>query len=221
MKWMNRIFMILVFVGAAITVKGQGKMRFSVHADPQFAWLSSDDKAIDPDGSIFHLQAGLLMDYYFAENYAFSIGFGINNLGGKLYYADSTAYDSKGDTLWIVPDQRLKMNLQHIDIPLGLKLKTEELGYATFFLQAGFNLMFNINAHVTADDQSLEKESIQESVRVFNLGYHVGAGVEYRLGGSTAAFGGVRWSSCLLDVTPADAADLTMNAISINLGILF
>ena len=43
---------------------GQGKMKFSVHADPQFAWFSSDDDSISPDGSIFHLQAGLQMENY-------------------------------------------------------------------------------------------------------------------------------------------------------------
>jgi opacity protein-like surface antigen len=113
------------------------------------------------------------------------------------------------------------MNLQQIDIPLGLKLKTEELGYATLFLQVGFNPAFNINARITSDDGDIDKENIQESIRVFNLGYQVGAGVEYRLGGSTAALAGIRWSSWLLDVTPEDAADLTMHAISINLGLIF
>lgn len=221
MKWISHVFMILALIVIFQVTSGQGRMKFSAHIDPQFAWFSSDDNVIDPDGSIFHIQAGLQMDHYFEENYAFYLGFGINNLGGKLHYSDSTAYDSKGDSLWIVPDQRVKMNLQHIDIPLGLKLKTEELGYATLFFQIGFIPSFNINARITSDDSSFDRENIQESIRVFNLGYQVGAGVEYRLGGSTSALAGIRWSSWLLDVTPEDAADLTMHAISINVGLLF
>lgn len=205
---------------------GQSKMRFSVHADPQFAWLgSSNDDAIDPDGSVFHLQAGLQMDYFFEENYAFIVGFGINNLGGNLLYRDSAYYvngtGSVNDTLWTAPGQRMKMNLQYLDIPLGLKLKTEELGYATFFLQLGFNPMFNINAKLSSRDADYDREDIKKSVNVFSLGYHVGAGVEYRLGGNTAAIGGIRWSSGLTNVTENDGSGLTTNAISIHLGILF
>jgi len=201
---------------------GQGKMKFSVHADPQFAWFSSDDDSISPDGSIFHLQAGLQMENYFRENYAFYVGFGINNLGGNLNYLKSEDYiKNDDDTITITGGQSVKMNLQYLDIPLGLKLKTEELGYATFFLQIGFNPMININARVTSEDESLDKVSIKESIHIFNLGYHVGAGVEYRLGGSTSLIGGIRWVSGFTNVTKQDGANISLNAISINLGILF
>jgi len=115
----------------------------------------------------------------------------------------------------------VRQNLQYLDIPLGLKLKTEELGYATFFLEAGFNPMFNINASASASDDSFSKEDIREVTRLFNLGYHAGIGVEYRLGGNTAAIGGIRWSSGLTDVTDNDKANVTMRAISIHIGILF
>jgi hypothetical protein len=221
MKRLKRIFLLLVMLVVFQGLNAQGKMKFSVHFDPQFAWLGSDHSSISADGSIFHMQAGLQMDYYFQENYAFILGFGINNMGGKLHYSDSTEYDSNGTTLLIEPDQSVKLNLQYLDIPLGLKLKTEELGYATIFLQVGFNPMFNINGKISTEDGSLEDERFQESVPLFNLGYHVGAGVEYRLGGSTAAVGGVRWSSGLIDVTEGDLANISLRTISIHLGILF
>ncbi len=218
---MRRIVVTTIILGAIISIQAQGPIRFSVQVDPQFAWFNSDEDAIEPDGSIFHLQAGLQMDYFFDENYAFAIGIGINNLGGNLLYADSTEFSSKGETLLVEPGQSVKLNLQYIDIPVGLKLKTEELGYATFFLQLGFNPMININANATTDDGVLDKEDIRESIHLFNLGYHAGVGVEYKLGGSTAAIGGIRWSSGLTDVTNNDNANVKTNAISIHLGILF
>ncbi|MEA3462027.1 MAG: porin family protein, partial [Bacteroidota bacterium] len=168
-----------------------------------------------------HINAGLNMDYFFAENYAFVLGFGINNIGGKLLYADSTIFLSKGDTLLLEPNQSAKLNLQYIDIPIGLKLKTEEMGYATYFLQLGFNPMFRLNARATSDEASLDKEDISESIILFNLGYHVGIGIEYKLGGSTALIGGLRWNGGLTDVTDNDRANVKTNALSINLGILF
>ena len=81
--------------------------------------------------------------------------------------------------------------------------------------------MININARITSEDESLDKVSIKESIHIFNLGYHVGAGVEYRLGGSTSVIGGIRWVSGFTNVTEQDGANISLNAISINLGILF
>ncbi len=208
-------------LGTIISLHAQTPLRFNVHMDPQFAWFNSDDETVEPDGSIFHLQAGLQMDYFFAENYAFALGVGINNLGGNLLYADSTEFSSKGETLLVEPGQSVKLNLQYIDIPVGLKLKTEELGYATFFLQLGFNPMINLNAKATSEDASFEKEDIRESVNLFCLGYHAGLGVEYKLGGSTAVIGGIRWTSGLTDVTDNDRANVKLSALSIHMGILF
>jgi len=205
-----------------LILQGQSPIRFNVQVSPQFNWLSSSDHdRIDPDGSNFHMQAGLQMDYYFAQNYAFVLGFGINNMGGKLAYSDTAKYEGDGEEVVIDPGSRVKMNLQYLDIPVGLKLKTEELGYATIFLQVGMNPMFNVNAHVTSDELGYDKKGIKESVNLFSLGYHVGVGAEYRLGGNTALIGGVRWTSGLTNVTENDGATITTNSISIHLGVLF
>ncbi len=212
-------FLLLLILPLALTA--QGTVAFSLHLDPQFAWFNSDEEELDPDGSIMHLRAGLQMDYFFQPNYAFSLGLGINNLGGKLLYADSTSFFTSGDTLYATPGQSVKQRMQYIDIPLGLKLKTEELGYFTLFFQLGFNPMININAFASDDDEVFDKENIRESINIFNLGYHAGLGVEYRLGGTTALFGGLRWNAGLTDMTGNDDANITHRAISVNLGIIF
>lgn len=221
MKCIRPLLITSLFLGVLLTAQGQSRMRFNVQADPQFAWFSSDELDIVPDGSIFHIQTGLQMDLFFTKNYAFALGFGINNMGGNLIYSDSTEFFSREDTILAMPGQSVRHNLQYLDFPLGLKLKTEELGYGTFFLEVGFNPMININAFATTKDDTFNRENIRESINLFNLAYHAGIGVEYRLGGSTAAIGGIRWTSGLTDVTDNDKANVTMNAISIHLGILF
>ena len=219
---MKRILAILAFLGAFLSLYAQStRVKFNVEVDPQSSWFRSDEVSVEPDGSIIHMHAGLNMDYYFAENYAFVLGVGINNLGGNLLYADSTEFSSKGETLLVEPNQSVKLNLQYIDIPIGLKLKTEEMGYATYFLQLGFNPMINLNAKATSDEASLDKADIKESINTFCLGYHVGLGIEYNLGGSTSLIGGIRWSSGLTDVTDNDRANITLNSITLHLGVLF
>jgi opacity protein-like surface antigen len=160
---------------------------------------------------------------FFAENYAFYLGLGINNLGGKVQQKGAPGYIFNDTVTKINDGQSVKLNLQFLDIPLGLYLQTEEMGYLAIFFRAGFNPMVNINASISSDDEanSLEKENFKENAPIFNFGYHLGAGVKYRLGGNTSAMAGIRWSSGLTDVTSNDIARLTTNAISINLGILF
>ena len=218
---MRRILVTTLILAAFISIYAQNPIKFSVQVDPQFAWFNSDDNAVKPNGSIFHMQVGLQMDYFFAENYAFALGVGINNLGGNLLYSDSTEFSSKGEILLVEPGQSVKMNLQYIDIPIGLKLKTEELGYATFFLQLGFNPMININSKASTDDGAMDKEDIRENIHLFNLGYHAGIGLEYQLGGSTALVGGLRWSAGLTDVSDNDRANVKTNALTIHIGVLF
>ncbi|MEN8203981.1 MAG: porin family protein [Bacteroidota bacterium] len=218
---MTRLFASILLLASLVTVTGQGKTKFSIHVDPQFAWFSSDENHIQNEGSILRLQYGLQMDRFFEENYAFTLGFGVSKLGGNLYYSDSTSFISKEDSLFFTPGQTVRHTIQYLDFPLGLKLKTEELGYATFFLQIGFNPMINISALATSKDEVYDKESIRESIHIFNLGYHAGIGVEYRLGGSTALIGGIRWTSGLTDISSQDDSNITTKSISIHLGILF
>ncbi len=218
---MKRIFITILILISLISLYAQSPLKFNVHIDPQFSWFSSDEKNVEPDGSRFHVTTGLQMDYFFEKNYAFALGFGINNLGGSLRYADSALFISKGDSLWATPGQTINHHYQYLDFPIGLKLKTEELGYLTFFLQVGFNPMININANISTKDDSFDREDIRESTHLFMLGYHAGVGAEYRLGGSTALIGGVRWTSGLTDVTDLDKANIHQNSISIHLGILF
>lgn len=219
---MKQVLLIIFFLGAILSLNAQTtRARFNVEFDPQSVWFSSDDASVKPDGAIIHLHAGLNMDYYFADKYAFVLGVGINNMGGNLLYADSTEFNSKGETLLVEPNQSVKLNLQYIDIPIGLKLKTDEMGYATYFLQLGFNPMINLNAKASSEEASFDKVDIKESINSFCLGYHVGLGIEYNLGGSTSLIGGVRWKSGFTDVTDNDRANITLNAISLHLGVLF
>ena len=221
MKAKRQIIVALLFLWAGVSLQGQTNIKLSVHADPQISWFSSDKAAVDPDGSRFHLQTGLNVDFFFAENYAFCAGFGLNNLGGSLLYADSTLFVSNEDSIFVMPGQAVRHKLQYLDFPVGLKLKTEELGYMTFFLQLGLNPMININATGNTEDGILDQETIRETTRLFNLGYHASLGVEYRLGGNTALIGGLRWSAGLTDVTENDKANVSVRSVSLHLGVLF
>jgi hypothetical protein len=55
----------------------------------------------------------------------------------------------------------------------------------------------------------------------YNLGYYIGGGVEYSIGGTTAIVAGLTYKNGFLDVTEKENLKLTTGNLSLRLGILF
>ena len=212
------LFILLMFLPLIIHAQG---LRFSLIAEPQFSWMVPDKKEITSRGAIMGLNAGLGMDIYFAENYAFSTGVSINNIGGKLDYADSMTFNGSTAEIIVPGENTITYMLRYINIPLGLKFKTNEIGYTTFFANVGLTPMINIRDRATDISEILYKEDISEDIMLFNMNYFITMGIQYSLGGSTALIGGLGYSSGFMDVTTRALDKITVNTFSLRLGILF
>lgn len=195
--------------------------RFTVFVDPKFSWMTPDLKDINSSGSDFGVNIGLNVDKFFSDNYAIMTGISIDNTGGKLQYLNEKPIDTNGPNDTIPAGSTLNYNLQYISIPLGLKLKTNEIGYLTFYTHLGLNGGINIKATGKVDDYELENENISEEVRLFNLGYYIGAGIEYSIGGNSAIVLGLTYTNGFIDITPDTDNKATLSNLAIRIGILF
>jgi hypothetical protein len=207
-------------LSAPLLSKAQG-LRFSVLAEPQFSWMVPDMKDVTSRGAIVGINTGIGMDFYFAENYAFSTGLTINNLGGKLQYAGSHSFSVNTDTVYVPAGNTITYNLQYINVPFGLKFKTNEIGYVTYFANLGVTPMINIRDRASDVSKTLVKDNISEDINLFNMNYFINMGVQYSLGGSSALIGGLGYSSGFMDVTTLSADKITINTFTIKFGILF
>jgi hypothetical protein len=208
------ILMIPLYAGA------QG-LRFSVVAEPQFSWMVPDVKSISSKGSVLGLNAGIGMDYYFSENYAFSTGITIYNTGGKLQYEDSMNFTVNSGIVTVPAAKTITYNLQYIDIPLGLKFKTTEIGYMTYFANLGVAPMIKVRARASDVSGVINKDNITEDINLMNMGYFINAGMQYSIGGSSAIILGVGYSSGFTDVTIIESDKISINTFTVKLGILF
>lgn len=140
-----------------------------------------------------------------------------------MLYNASSFFVQGGDTLDVPAGSPMKHNLHYVGLPLGLKLKSEELGYTTFYFHGGLIPMINTSAATSLETETLNynKENIKPDVSAFNLNYFAEVGIEYRLGGNTALKTAVKWSSGLTDVTTNDLATNNLNSIGLVLGVLF
>ncbi len=251
MKKIAFLFTFLLLMGSKIY--GQTDFRFGFQVSPNFSWLSTDDKFINGNGSNLGLKLGMMGEKYFAgsENYALSFGIGFAfNQGGTLNHDSDGQFD--GGNYWTksdlsnpifnnLPDAiNLKYSIQYIEIPFGLKMRTQEFGYFRYFVEPGFNLGLKTQARGAISGQegfSTENEEIKKDVNFLNLSWGLGAGVEYTIGESTALIGGLYFQNGFLDMTDNSAkrfqrqgTELTeikedskasVKSLTIRLGVMF
>lgn len=217
------LIFIIILISQLNAIKAQQKIRFSVFFNPGINWLQSDIKDVSYKSPTIGFDAGLTVDKFFADKYAFSTGISIASIGGTLNYSNKTYFNIHGNRDSIPPSTDVKYKLQYLTIPLGIKLKTNQIGYLTYFANLGFNLQFNIKATGSSNDPSgtLQNDDVSDAINFFNMGYFFGVGAEYSLGGSAALVFGITYSNGFVDITSGSSDKITSSTIALRLGMMF
>lgn len=221
------------------------ELRFGMELSPSFSWLTTDDNKINRSGSNLGLKLRMLAEYNFQENYAFSTGIGFHfNAGGQLQHDNGGSYwvnSDLGPSLDTLPaGVNLRYNLQYVEIPIGLKMRTREFGYLRYYLHPALTLGFNSQAKGTIEGRGVgndaEEIKISRDVVGINLAWGIGAGVEYALSENTSLVGGLAFQLGFTDMNKDDGtffdesrngearkenSKTKNNALTITLGILF
>jgi Outer membrane protein beta-barrel domain len=221
---MRKIFIFIIILFFQLhEIKAQQKVRFSVFFNPGINWLQSDIKDVSYKSPTIGFDAGLTIDKFFTDKYAFSTGISITSLGGTLTYKNATDFYVHGENLMAPANSDVKYKLQYLTIPLGIKLKTNQIGYLTYFANLGFNLQFNIKSTASSNDQlnTLQNDNVSDEINFYNMGYFFGVGAEYSLGGSAALIFGITYSNGFLDITSSSSDKITSSTVAIRLGMMF
>jgi len=243
MKKIASLITILFLTGSIAF--GQSPFRFGFQLSPNFTWISTNDNRINGNGSNLGLKLGMIGERYFnnSDRYAlmFGLGFAFNQ-GGTLKHdqgGNLWAESDLSDDLRTLPDGvNLKYGIQFVEIPIGLKMRTQEFGYLRYFAEPAFTLGIrtqargSINAEGGIDAEDLD---IKDDVGFLNLSWGIGAGVEYNIGESTTLVGGLFFQSGFIDITDDSGVKLdefgqeieqedskgTINNLTIRLAVMF
>jgi hypothetical protein len=217
---MQKYILSLIILLSSSQIFAQG-LSFSVVLDPQMTWMDSDSKKVEREGSNFGIGGGLVMDLYFAENYAFTSGVQILGTGGNLRFLDTLTFKPGGVVDTLPAGSVVEYNLQYLTIPFGLKLKSNEIGYFRFFADLGILNQINLKATGSVETINVEGEDINDEIGFFMMSYYIGGGLEYSLGGNTALVGGIYWTSGIWSVNTNPAYRAYLSSIALRLGIKF
>ena len=204
------IVLVIAFLSANITNAQEQKFHFGLKVAPTVAWMKPDTKGLNKDGSKLGFTYGLMGESNFAPNYALTYGLQVTYRGGIL----------KVDSL----NLRTSYSLKYVELPIGIKMKTNEFNRYRYFGQFGLVPGLNLSAKTAT-----EKESNIESkayITDINMSMMIAVGTEYTISGSTTFLASLEFNNGFVDVlTKNESTDREYKAISnyvaLNLGIMF
>ncbi|MCX7696542.1 MAG: PorT family protein [Bacteroidales bacterium] len=223
------VFLMAVFTFYVNTLKAQETetklLRFGLQGNAGLCWMKTDQDSLQSLGLRLGYGYGFITEITLAKNFAVATGFDVIYQGGKI--------EKKGIKVAFPPDTVKELasristyRLQYLDIPLTLKMKTNEINYMTYFARIGGS--FGLNLQAKADENyknipgtkefTLEKVNIKEERKFFRVNFLIAAGVEYSLGGTTAALAEVSFTNGLTYLLDDKVKG---NYLQLKLGILF
>jgi hypothetical protein len=213
----------LLFLGAGKTAMAQDdkKFHFGLRLTPDIDWYSpSEKKKFTSEGTVLKFGFGMVMDFKLSENIWLSTGLALRTGGGIIGYTESTdtangigyfidnseiieptdgTYSSvlsANPTADFVRLNKRTFSANYIDIPLTLKMKSNEIGAMTYWGQFGADLSIKTKGRCDDDATNLSSTNaldlndltIDNELQPLLIGLNIGFGADYNLSGSTSVF---------------------------------
>jgi len=195
------------------------EVKLGFELNPGFSWCKENSKVFNNQFARFAIEAGLVLEKYFTNNYAFYSGIKLVNYGFKLLFLENSTLIVNASTENIQAGEKVNFKLQYLNIPLGIKMKTNRIGYFSYFINLGLNPYFNIKS--IALSNFFENESVSKEINFFNISYYLSLGIEYNLVGETNLLFGIKYNNGFFDVMNKKTSHETLNNFMFTTGIIF
>lgn len=232
----KKILLLLMIVVLEIqfgNAQDKKSFAFGLKACPTVAWMKPNAKGYVSEGIQMGFTYGVWGDFFLSKNVAFTTGINVNYHGGKLHYPDS-------QVVGLTNTQGIfyrKYSFQAIQIPIMIKMKTDEIANMKFFANVGLAPAYLINAKAKKDEYvpaigttkvQYEADNIANDINRFRTSMIIGLGVEYPIKGNTAIVGGINFDNGITNVLKGyNAVDVTLkqkaisNYLELNIGVIF
>ncbi|WP_242929440.1 porin family protein [Pontibacter vulgaris] len=223
---MKKLTLLLLFLCFGLTAMAQVEIGLMV--SPTISgnrFISEDKYNFEKESNSLRLGVGVVADYFFAKNYAFSTGLMYRSKGSEITYnytkdnGDGTADQVNGKD---------DISLQYIELPISLKLFTNEVAPSTMlYFQVGTSLNTKVAAQVN-NKKVIDGEKVSKRFNIFEADVILGGGAEMQMGESTKLFAGLTYHRGLTNIDDyyRDRLDdknfsLKNNGVSIDFGVKF
>jgi hypothetical protein len=222
------------------------KWRFGITANLGGSWLKSNRSEMIRGNAGLQYAVNLQIEKRLTNSVSFLTGAGVSWHSGTLDLVNdtNTVVNMEVNNVEFAMVSR-KYSFQSVDIPLALKLKTNEIGMITYWAEVG--VLPSIRWKASAKDNTYkvgntesaftgqdEKMNVNDAnfLRASVIG---GLGIEYSLSGSTALTAGIQYVGGFLSTLHSESDNLYTNGkienklnqnvmsnyVTLNVGILF
>lgn len=233
-------FFLMVAVGLLIShsVSAQLKtsdFQFGFRIAPNFGWLKPDADGYDFKGLRLGFNWGFVAEYRMNENLRLQSGFNVLMNGGKLEYPHEIVTSTSSGTLVESGTMLRRYNFKYIEIPVIVKMTTNEIGYFRYFGLIGLGTGMNIAAKATDEfsitnpvDRLVKSEpKIKSSTRFLREALILGLGAQYNFSGNTDLVFGINFNNGFTNVLKGSnkvtgvQESAISNIIELNIGVMF
>ena len=186
---MRKLFIISITLLLSSGVFAQIKL--GLKFSPNFSWNRVEDPSdsLSNKGVSLRTGGGAFVDYEFSDNYALH--------SGLTYTTKATGLKSA--------DTSLQVSLQYLEIPVAIKLFTNEIGTdMRMYFQVGgtinTNLAAKVNKEKSYQDENGNPVEYTKHFNFLDLSAMISTGVEMQMGGETWVFGGITYNRGLLNI---------------------
>ena len=210
---------LFLFITANSFAQDASQVRLGLTAHPTFGFLKVENGK--GNGLSTGFSYGLMSDFEFAENYSFATGLTVTTINGKATILNYNPYSSM--IAGANSEYDVKYKMQYLQIPLSIKLKTDEKDDMKWYGQFGLTTDFRIGAKqdVKSGGTTLADDvKATDNTKFFRAGMIIGGGVEYRLSGKTSLLGGLTYNNGLTNMAKNNQT-IKNHYVALNIGVFF
>lgn len=209
---MKKLLLVIamVFFGAGLFAQDTYKgFKLGISAHPTFGWLKSEIDGVKSNGLRAGFSYGLVGDFYFADNYAFTTGLKLTTINGQ------TENEQGRQEIY---------KLQYIEIPAKIKLATSEMNGLRFYGEFGLGNAFNVGAKQDVKGVSgvanVEDQNIYKQTSFYRASLVIGAGTQFMVGEKTALDVGLSFNNGFTDIKKGNGT-IKSSYLGLNLAVYF
>lgn len=210
--------LFLTFAALNLFAQDGSQVRLGLTAHPTFGFLKVENGK--GDGLSTGFTYGLISDFEFAENYCFATGLTVTTINGagKLINFQPYHGSAAGSA-----DYNVKYKMQYLQIPLSIKLKTDEINDLKWFGQFGLSTDFRIGARQDVERGNTplaDDVKATDNTKFLRAGMIIGGGAEYRVSGKTSLMGGITYNNGLTNIATKEQP-VKNHYVALNIGVFF
>lgn len=196
-----KIIVLLVILLLAGRMLNAQDYRFGIYVSPLISWFKTNIDEVKNEGARAGFDFFITAERNLTQNWSFTFGPGFIASSGRLKSSEPSVFRFPDFTATVAAGEPVIYRLQYITVPVGIKIKTGEIGYLTYFAEFGLDPKVVVSGKADIPSAHIKAEKAMTEIRRFNMGFHLNGGVDYSIDGSTSLIFGLGFENNFFDIT--------------------